>query len=106
MSSSGDSDYYLTDWWFDPRAQGGWRLSLQGLTVLQDLNTPIWWFDFPKKQQSFKTLLVLTKQVNVPYYISVRDFQLAIADSETAVIIRLYGSVERWVHSVEALPQS
>jgi hypothetical protein len=90
-------------WWHDARADGGWRLSWTGLVDFTDvLHTESWDFDFATKEIQPWMLLKLKKYLTVPYYITDnrKHTQLTVLDSKQAVMINLYGQVEKWIKSL------
>lgn len=98
-------DAVQAEWWHDSRPNGGWRLSWSGLADLTDLlKLDAWYFDFSSKEIQPWMLLKLKKHITVPYYIvdNRKHTQLVVFDSKLAVMINLYGEVEKWVASLQA----
>ena len=92
------------EWWHDTRADGGWRLSWTGLVDLTDvLHIESWDFDFASREIQPWMLLKLKKHVLVPYYITDnrKHTRLTVLDSKLAVMINLYGEVEKWIKSLQ-----
>jgi hypothetical protein len=90
-------------WWHDSRADGGWRLSWTGLVDLTDvLHIESWDFDFATREIQPWMLLKLKKNVSVPYYITDnrKHTRITVLDSKQAVMINLYGQVEKWIKSL------
>ena len=93
------------EWWHDSRPDGGWRLSWAGLVDLTDvLHIESWDFDFVKREIQPWMLLKLKKHLAVPYYITDnrKHTRLTVLDSKQAVMINLYGEVEKWIASLES----
>lgn len=93
------------EWWHDSRPDGGWRLSQTGLTDLTNvLHVESWNFDFATQEVQPWVLLTLKKHLEVPYYITRnrKHIQLTVLDSRLAVMINLYGEVEKWIASLRA----
>jgi hypothetical protein len=90
-------------WWHDNRHNGGWRLSWAGLVDLTDLlKIECWHFDFSSREIQPWMLLKLKKHISTPYYIvdNRKHVQLVVLDSRLAVMINLYGEVEKWIKSL------
>jgi hypothetical protein len=90
-------------WWHDSRPNGGWRLSWTGLVDFTDvLRIESWDFEFATKEIQPWMLLKLKKHLTAPYYITDnrKHTQLTVLDSKQAVMINLYGQVEKWIKSL------
>ena len=90
-------------WWHDARPNGGWRLSWAGLVDFTDvLHVESWDFDFVSREIQPWMLLKLKKHLTVPYYITDnrKHTRLTVLDSKQAVMINLYGEVEKWIKSL------
>lgn len=90
-------------WWHDVRDDGGWRLSWSGLVDLTDvLKTPSWDFDFTARDIPSWAYLHLKKHVGVPYYLvqNRKHTRITLLDSKLAMMVGLYGDVEKWIKSL------
>ncbi len=90
-------------WWHDARPDGGWRLSWSGFVDITDvLGVESWNFDFKPQGIQPWMLLKLKKHLSVPYYIvdNRKHTQLTLLDSKLAVMVNLYGELEKWIKSL------
>ena len=96
-------DSILNEWWHDPRPDGGWRLTWSGLVDLTDvLHIESWNFDFESREIQPWMFLKLKKHITVPYYVvqNRKHTRITVLDSQQAVMINLYGQVEKWIKSL------
>ena len=87
-------------WWHDTREDGGWRLTWAGYVDLADvLHQESWDFDFEKQALPAYFFLKLNYNLKSPYYIvnNRKNSKLVVFDSRAAVMINLYGQVEKWI---------
>ena len=90
-------------WWHDTRDDGGWRLSWSGYVDISDvLHQESWDFDFTTRDIAAWQYLRLKKHINTPYYIvqNRKHTKLSVFDSKLAMMINLYGDVNRWIASL------
>ena len=95
-----NTDY---QWWHDPRSNSGWRLTWAGYVDLADvLHQESWDFDFEKKPLPAYYFLKLNYNLKSPYYIvdNRKHTKLVVFDSKAAMMINLYGTVEKWIVSL------
>lgn len=93
----------LIAWWQDPRPQGGLRLSWPGYAVLvNDLDLEHWIFNFEKQGIPPWIYLRLDRYLTAPYYIvdNKKITCLTVFSSQDAMMINLYGNVEKWIASL------
>jgi len=96
-------DQALALWWYDVRSTGGLRLSWQGYVCLvNDLDIEHWQFDFEKQGISPWIYLQLDHHLTAPYYMvdNKKITSLAVFSSRDAMMINLYGTVEKWIASL------
>ena len=90
-------------WWHDTRHDGGWRLTFAGYVDLSDLlHQASWDFDFEKQSLPAYYFLKLNYNLKSPYYIvsNRKHTRLVVFDSRAAVMINLYGQVDRWISNL------
>ena len=93
----------LVDWWQDPRPESGMRLSWAGYAVLvNDLDIEFWQFNFSKQGIPPWIYLRLDHSLTAPYYIvdNKKITSLMVFSSRDAMMINLYGDVEKWIASL------
>lgn len=96
-------DQALVTWWYDSRHTGGLRLSWVGFTVLvNDLDIEFWQFDFAKQGIPPWIYLRLDQHLTAPYYMvdNKKITSLMVFSSRDAMMINLYGTVEKWIASL------
>lgn len=92
-------------WWHDARDDGGWRLAWNGLVDLTDvLKVESWDFDFTSREIPSWAYLTLKKHVDTPYYLvqNRKHTRITLLDSKLAMMVGLYGDVEKWIASLRA----
>ena len=93
----------LVTWWQDTRSTGGLRLSWTGFAVLvNDLDIEFWQFDFAKQGIPPWIYLRLDHYLTAPYYMvdNKKMTSLMVFSSRDAMMINLYGTVEKWIASL------
>jgi hypothetical protein len=93
----------LVAWWQDSRPTGGLRLSWTGHAALtNDLDIEFWTFDFAKQGIPPWIYLKLDHHLTAPYYIvdNKKMTSLMVFSSSDAMMINLYGNVEKWIASL------
>jgi hypothetical protein len=96
-------DQALVSWWQDSRSTGGLRLSWTGYAVLvNDLDIEFWQFDFAKRGIPPWIYLRLDHYLTAPYYMvdNKKNTSLMVFSSRDAMMINLYGTVEKWIASL------
>jgi hypothetical protein len=94
----------LVTWWQDSRSTGGLRLSWTGYAVLvNDLDIEFWQFDFAKQGIPPWIYLRLDHHLTAPYYMvdNKKLTSLMVFSSRDAMMINLYGTVEKWIAGLE-----
>jgi hypothetical protein len=94
----------LVTWWQDSRSTGGLRLSWTGYAVLvNDLDIEFWQFDFAKQGIPAWIYLRLDHHLTAPYYMvdNKKLTSLMVFSSRDAMMINLYGTVEKWIASLK-----
>lgn len=96
-------DQALASWWYDSRPTGGLRLNWTGYVVLvNDLDIEYWQFDFAKSGIPAWIYLRLDHYLTAPYYMvdNKKITSLMVFSSRDAMMINLYGTVEKWIASL------
>ena len=95
----------LMEWWQDPRADSGLRLTNSGHKTFQQLGLEHWSFDVPAITVARpKHLIVLNKHVYMPYYITVgKKPQITFYGSREATMDALYGDINRFINALNDL---
>jgi hypothetical protein len=96
-------DQALASWWQDSRSTGGLRLSWTGYVMLvNDLDIEFWQFDFAKSGIPAWIYLRLDQYLTAPYYMvdNKKNTNLIVFSSRDAMMINLYGTVEKWIASL------
>lgn len=91
-------------WWHDARSQGGHRLSWYGFAdFINHLDLEHWTFEFKKQGIAPWIYLRLDHALTAPYYIvdNKKVTSLTVFSSKDAMMINLYGCVEKWIASLE-----
>lgn len=91
-------------WWHDSRLTGGWRLSWAGYTDLSEqLKLETWNFEFLTKDIASWMYLRLKHNITTPYYIvqNRKHTRLTVFDSKIAVVINLYGNIEKFLSNLD-----
>ena len=94
----------MTTWWYDPRHSGGLRTSWVGFAALIDhLDLEHWTFNFDKQGIPPWIYLKLDHHLTAPYYIvdNKKMTCLTVFSSSDAMMINLYGNVEKWIISLK-----
>ena len=91
-----------TDQWWWIATEDNWRLSWHGYDCLTKLKLESWEFDFVTKEIKPWIYLTLSRKLQAPYYIvdNKKHAKLVIFDSQSAVMINLYGNLIRWIESI------
>ncbi len=91
-------------WWHDPRPTSGRRLSWTGFAdFVNHLDLEHWSFEFKNKGLPPWIYLKLDHLMTAPYYIvdNKKITSLTVFSSSDAMMINLYGNVEKWIASLE-----
>jgi hypothetical protein len=96
-----DIEAAVDQWWWDSKPDN-WRLTWYGYACLHDLQTESWEFDFPTREVKPWIYLALCRNLTVPYYIvdNKKHNRLVVFDSRSAVMIRLYGDLIKWIRAI------
>lgn len=103
-------EHAVKAWWINFRKQGGLRLTDAGDLAFRKAEFEYFDLDFymtgeNKSWQQY--MLELDKKMPCPYYINVKSNEgkkmpfIRIYDSRIAMLINLYGSVDRYIQSVK-----
>jgi len=98
----------LKTWWMNIRKDGGFRLTDPGDIAFRSADFEFFDFDFMLKNSNVtlswnQYILELNKKLPCPYYINVKSTEakkmpfIRIYDSRVAMLINLYGSVDRYI---------
>lgn len=94
----------MTTWWHDPRLNGGLRVSWTGFAALIDgLDLEHWTFNFERQGIPPWIYLKLDHHLTAPYYIvdNKKITCLTVFSSRDAMMINLYGNLEKWIDSLD-----
>lgn len=97
-------DQAMQWWWHDIRSSGGLRLSWQGFADFSDhLDLEYWSFEFEKQGIPAWIYLKLDHVLTAPYYVvdNKKVTGLTVFSSRDAMMINLYGNLEKWIASLE-----
>lgn len=103
----------LKTWWMNIRKDGGLRLTDQGDVALRKVDFEYFDFDFTLTNSNValswnQFVLELNKKMPCPYYINVTPREgkkmpfIRVFDSRVAMLINLYGSVDRYIELSKA----
>jgi hypothetical protein len=95
-------DHSINEWWWI-NIEDNWRLTWYGYVCLTDLNIESWEFNFDIKDIKPWMYLTLSRKLKTPYYIvdNKKHTKLVVFDSQSAVMISLYGNLIRWINSLK-----
>lgn len=91
-------------WWYNFRDNGGMRLTKSGYDAFVDeLKIERYEFDIPRDTKfTYGTILALDHRLQTPYYImrdNHRFTKLVFFGSREAVLVNLYGDLEKFLNS-------
>jgi len=91
----------IDEWWWI-KVKDNWRLTWYGYACLTDLKLESWEFNFDIKDIKPWMYLTLSRNLKAPYYIvdNKKHAKLVVFDSQSAVMISLYGNVVTWINSL------
>lgn len=91
-------------YWFDPRPHGGLRLSAQAYALLDQCEITKYVFEIdPAVIRRPKILLDLDRKITCPYFIQPKKpCQLILFESATAVMVTLYGDIEKFLQNLRS----
>jgi hypothetical protein len=94
-------DIDTSEWWWLP-TEDSWRLTWLGYASFVDLGVESWEFDFPSQKLEPWMYLKLGRNLKAPYYIvdNKKHNRLVVFDSRSAVMIKLYGDLIKWLKSM------
>ena len=97
-----DIENSIDEWWWI-KIEDNWRLTWYGYTCLTDLRLESWEFDFDIRDIRPWMYLTLSRNLKAPYYIvdNKKHAKLVVFDSQSAVMISLYGNLIRWINSLK-----
>jgi len=93
-----DFDHACHSWWMDFRPQGGMRLTQAGFDVLTTVGQfETHCFSIPPAVPGWH-LITLNRKLDCPYFIkSGKKPQLFVFGSEQAMMLALYGDLNKWL---------
>lgn len=98
----------LKRWWFNPRRDGGLRLTQVGDLEFRYAKIEHFTHDFDTKkvQKSYYSLILeLDKKIKCPYYIDVDSTKkkpyIRLYDSRISMMLALYGDIESYLNSIK-----
>jgi len=94
-------DEALRTWYYNLRANGGFRLTDTGYQALRLAAVNSWNIDVKFRDLTKKSLLALDHKLHWPYYIDVKQKKLVLFSSRDAVMASLYGDVKAWIDSLK-----
>jgi len=99
-------DIAMKTWWYNIRANGGFRLTVKGYQMLvQVLKLEHYRFEHATPWVFATTLLDMDRKIQSPYYIQHPTpgckSVVVIFGSAEAVMISLYGDFKRWLDNYE-----
>jgi len=92
-----DLDQALRTWYRNIRAGGGFRLTDIGHQALQRAGIQSWRLDIKFRDITRAGILALDRQMKWPYYIDTRNRRLIMFGSSEAMMLTLYGDVNRYL---------
>tara|TARA_R110000868_G_scaffold160429_1_gene390026 strand:+ start:160 stop:558 length:399 start_codon:yes stop_codon:yes gene_type:complete len=99
-------DEAMDTWWCGKRS-GGFSLSTAGHTAFRLAGLQC--YDYPiKLNPSYSVITQLNRKLKVPYYISLQPLvklgfgTISIYDGKTAMVLRLYDDLEKFLDSIGA----
>lgn len=97
-----DIEGAVDEWWWI-NIDDNWRLTWYGYACLTDLQLESWEFDFDIKDIRPWMYLTLSRKLKAPFYIvdNKKHAKLVVFDSQSAVMISLYGDLIRWIKSIK-----
>ena len=86
------------DWWW-PMVSDSWRLTWSGYADLTRLDCECWAFKFSINGVKPWMYLTLSRNLKAPFYIveNKKPYQLIVFDSKSAMMINLYGDLDRYL---------
>lgn len=92
-----------SDWWWINNKLDNWRLTATGYSdFVKVFNLEHWEFSFDLKEMPTWIYLRLSKKLKIPFFIvNHKKSKLIVFDSKSALMIKLYGDLTKWIRTLE-----
>lgn len=95
-----DVDTAMRTWYQNIRRQGGMRLTESGRTALMAANLQNWSLEIEPRTITKSMLIEMDRKIPWPYYIDTRRKKLILFSSRDAMMMSIYGDLEKWIKSL------